>query len=288
MRPPSLSQRRALAVIVVLLIVSAVLPSGAGAWLSGPARQWIEALTMPLAHPLHALGVRLRGRPTVEVADAEQQEMRETLARSSNYLRQLEAELRLAREKLAQFEMLTRLDQQGRVNLQRVSFLSADVTGWSGRNPGRLLTINRGRSSGVRDDLVVTDGINLVGRVVDVGGMTASVRLITSEDRRIEVRLIPPLSAEPTRDVPGHLQPNLKKGFFTMPVEIHSPVQVGDLAHLSGGAWPGEALGFVVGQVTGFADDPDPLNFRTVVVEPAVDLVHLQRVVVLVPAESEQ
>jgi len=287
MRPPSLSQRRALAAIVVLLIISSMLPSGAGAWVAAAPRQWIEALTMPLAHPLHALGVRLRGQTPANDETLNHEQVLQNLAQAANYARRLEAENRQLREQIAQYEMLKRLDDEGRVNLEGVHFLSADVTGWSGRGPGRLLTINRGKNHDVQDGQVVTDGINLVGRVVDVGGMTASVQLITAEDRRIEVRITPPLSAEPTRDVPGHLQPHHKKGIFTMPVEIQSPVQVGDLAHLSGGAWPNEALGFVVGKVTSFAEDPDPLNFRTVVVEPAIDLMHLQRVVVLVPAKSE-
>ncbi|MCC7204432.1 MAG: rod shape-determining protein MreC [Phycisphaeraceae bacterium] len=295
MRSSLLNQRRVMGLTVILLIITSQLPGTASAWLWSGLRHFKDVLWSPMSDPLNALSVSLRGGSAPLPAGMDQR----TLA-DLRYVRQLEAELDDARQKVEQYERLAGMAKAGQVNLQGVRFLSARVTAWTGRPGVTALTINKGTRQGVEPGMIVTDGINLVGRVVDAGGATAYVSLITSLTAPLEVRIVPPTMAA-TRQWPGYVQFDPNRQIFWTSVEIQQPVDVGDLAHLAGdasttglspptggtaGGWPPEAWGLIVGRVTRIERDADPLNFKRVIVEPMVNLAYLTRVVVLVPMEA--
>ncbi|MCC7145541.1 MAG: hypothetical protein IT443_03775 [Phycisphaeraceae bacterium] len=282
-----LTQRRVLGGMAALLLAGSFLPDPVGHVLWSRFRHLKDIAITPITDPLHSLALALRGgrdtELTLEVADNRVEELRR--------IRQLETELAEARETIAQYERLARMAQAGTVHMEAVDLMSARVTSWSGRSGSVVLTINRGAGDGVVKDLVVTDGVNLVGRVVDAGTMTASVGLISSEGTMLEARIVPP-TAEPKRELVGLLRYDPKEdggqGAFWLSTEHQRQVEVGDLAHLSGGAWPQEAWGLVIGQVIKITGDDDPLNFKRVVVKPRVNLEYLSRVVVLVPVEAQR
>jgi cell shape-determining protein MreC len=278
-----LSQRRVLIVLAVLLLVSSFLPSGLSHELWSRPRHLKDLLLTPIADPLHALSLAIR-RPassTPPMANVEAEE----IARSRNYLRRLEAELKEAHDKLAQFERISALARAGQVNLRGLDLVSARVTGWEGSPIEPLLMINRGRTSRLVPNLAVSDGVNLVGYVQDVGAMTSSVVLLPSSRVPLEVRIVPPTLESPTRELPGYLQYDPRRRTFYLVCSKQADVRTGDLAHLTGGGWPDEAKGLVVGQVVGVEPYADP-HFNCVLVQPMVDMRYLQRVIVLVPVEE--
>lgn len=280
---------------VVLLVITSQLPGAASGWLWSGLRHFKDVLWSPMSDPLNALSSGLRGGAPPLPAGMDQRMLADL-----SYVRQVEAERDEARQKVEQYERLAGMAKAGQVNLQSVRFLSARVTSWTGRPGGTALTINKGSKQGVEPGMVVTDGINLVGRVVDAGGVTAYVSLITSLTAPLEVRIVPPTMAA-NRQWPGYLQYDSNQQHFWASVEIQQPMEVGDLAHLAGdastpgvtppaggtaGGWPPEAWGLIVGRVTRIERDADPLNFKRVVVEPMVNLTYLTRVIVLVPVDA--
>jgi len=278
-----LSQRRLLPVLVAVLLICSFLPPGLSERLFGRPRHLKDLLLTPIADPLHALSMALRhsspGQPLTVTADAEE------LARSRNYLRRLAAALREAHEKLAQFERISALARAGQLNLRGLDLVSARVTGWVGPPDQPVLMINRGRGARLTPGLAVSDGGNLVGYGQDVGPMTSSIILLTSSRAPLEVRIVPPTLESPARELPGYLEYEARRRCFFLVTAKQTDVRAGDRAHLTGGGWPDEARGLVVGQVVAVEPDSDP-HFNRVLVQPMRDPRYLRRVIVLVPVEE--
>lgn len=278
-----LSQRHVLILVAVLLGASSFLPSSASRWLWTRPRHLKDLLVAPLGDPLHALSTNLRA-PATRPSPAGSEEALD-LGRSRNYLRKLEAELKDAREKLAQYERISSLARAGYLSLRGLNLVWARVTGWAGSPDQPLLIINRGRKDGLTEGLAVSDGVNLVGSVQDVGPATSVIVLLTAARASLEVRIVPPTLEAPTRELPGYLQYDERRKCFYLVAPRQTDVRTGDLAHLTGGGWPDEAKGLVVGRVAAVEPDVDP-HFCRVLVQPASDMRYLQRVVILVPVEE--
>lgn len=283
MKQAVLSQRHVLILVTGLAFVSSFLPTGVSQWLWSRPRYVKDLLLAPLCDPLHALSMNVRPRAGSSTAAGSDAALE--VGRSRNYLRKLESELKEAREKLAQYERVSSLARAGLLNLRGLDLVWARVTGWSGPPDQPVLIINRGRKDGLTEGLAVTDGVNLVGTLQSVGPVTSGVVLVSAARASLEVRIVPPTLEAPTRELPGYLQYDGKRKCFYLVAPKQTDVRAGDLAHLTGGGWPDEAKGLVVGAVVAVEPDVDP-HFSRVIVQPAADMRYLQRVVILVPVEE--
>ena len=122
-----------------------------------------------------------------------------TLVRLPSIRRELEE----AREQISQFRTAIgeqRADQQRVAELEallglrdslsgRLETLAAGVTAYTPSNFEWTITIDRGSSDGVEEDMAVVASAGLVGNVVRAGGSSSVVRLIIDPDSAVAGRL---------------------------------------------------------------------------------------------------
>lgn len=152
---------------------------------------------------------------------------------------------------------------------------TAPVTGVSAGSVLSRLTIGKGSSDGVAENMPVTVPQGLVGLVTEVGRRSASVRTITDVESRVGV------------SVRGRGGQGIAVGAVGGEVRVvnfmeRDPVQVGDLVETSsyGGLFPrGVLLGEVIEVVP---KDPNELR-GSFVVQPSVDIPTLLEVTLIAP-----
>ena len=153
--------------------------------------------------------------------------------------------------------------------------MSAPVTGFSSGSVLNRLTIGKGSSEGVAENMPVTVPQGLVGMVTNVGRNSATVRVITDLESRVGVTLR-------GRGGQGIAVGDVGGGVRVINFMERDPVQVGDLVETSsfGGLFP---RGVMVGEVVEVSPrDPNELR-RTFVVQPAVDFSTLLEVALITP-----
>lgn len=153
--------------------------------------------------------------------------------------------------------------------------IGARVIRDTGDSWARIMTIDKGTSSGVGvgDPVLSKDG--LLGQVVEVSGTSARVRLITDQRSGVAV-LIQSSRAEGI--VRGTVEGTLTFDY----VDNEAEVAPGDVVITSGtgGAYP---KGLVVGEVLSVGEIGTTI-FRKIVVAPAASTVGVEEVVVIVGA----
>jgi rod shape-determining protein MreC len=160
------------------------------------------------------------------------------------------------------------------------------------------IVINVGTEDGVEPDKPVVIGENtLVGKTTEVSRHTAQVMLVTDQIFAAGVRIIPPAKFDPAsgevepavtaEDVPygqGLLETNLEGYLGVNYVSMSSRAEEGDYVVTSGRAGDKELLfppGLYVGTVES-SSSQDTNQFKTIVVEPAVNPDDLEEVRVIV------
>ena len=238
----------------------------------------MQMATAPLRDPLHQLASSIR-RPPDATIGVEYQAMEKNYGELLAYTQRLEQELREAREQIAQLSQVRESN-----SLEGVVLQSCQVTGPFGEARRELLSITPGSRKGIREGMVVADGFHLVGKVTESTPQSATVVLITAKGMRPVARLVPPTGETGPRGTLVQLAATGEQT-FEVKVGVDQAVQVGDLAHLEDDMWPSEAQALVLGRVTAVERWPDdPELYRRVVVTPMRSLVHMTRVVVMVPA----
>ncbi len=284
--PRFLTQRRALFLLIVLAIISAMLPPDAARAVSSWPRARLGDMVSFVAMPVHAVFSSLRRPEPLGVERGPAGQLQQNYDALLRYNAWLAEELRRTRAELGLYRVASR-----QMRLEGIRLEQADVTAWAGNRSRQTLTISAGSLKGIRPGLVVTDpsSFTLVGRVTQVGSTSATVELVTSPGNRLEVRFLPSTPVALAREAILSIQADRKGTEFTAIAKADTPVAEGYLAHLvdTKSVWPQEARGFVVGKVT--AVEPlssDPLMYRTVTVTPIAPPATLSRVLVLVPADQ--
>lgn len=278
MRRSLLTRRRALVLIAALLVAVSLLPARVVDTVAGPPGKLVAAALMPFTVPLKTMADSLRRPTAIELGIEDEHHPGQTKL----YIEQLEIELAELRRENRALRQVEAVLGEGR----GVRQVPARVGRYSGDRVNPTLTINRGTSQGVAVGQVVVTGFSLVGEVEQAGPVTATVRLFTAAESRLQVRLVPPVVGEPPHRVGAWMQVEEDGERFVIEVDRDSPVAVGDLAHLEDSRWPREAQGFVVAQVVTVRPDPrDPHMRRVVLLEPIVPLRSLSQVNVLVPTD---
>jgi rod shape-determining protein MreC len=172
------------------------------------------------------------------------------------------------------------------------AFLGADVVGRQacttfpcgeviGTDPNpylRYITINVGAQQGVKGGMpVVGGGAVLVGRIAQVGPRTSKVQLLTDLDSAVAALL---QTSRATGLVVGQPDGSLRMEY----IEQGASVAVGDFVLTSGlgGILP---KGLLIGQVTE-VQQMDYALHQAAIVRPALDLSHLEMVLVITAFEQ--
>ncbi len=273
------TQRRLLALSVVLLVIGSLLPSQIAVGISARPHDLLIAVTAP-ASWLQLKLTDVRDRPGVGPASLghTDDDYAQALRQNAN----LRARLDEANRRIEKLSQIRRLGLTGE------RLLETRVLGRSGQGGEQVLTIGAGTRDGVVRGQTVVDGVNLVGRVVSVTPSRATVRPGATLPAGLVVRVGPPKPQAERKAAQLLVKPSEDGDRFTTErVSVSLQIQVGDWAQLDDRNWPAQAQGFVVGRVTRVVkDEEDPLQHRIVTVVPSRPLHALRDVTVLVPVHT--
>lgn len=286
MAVPALTSRRALALLIAVLAVTSLLKARYCVY-GPPLRNAVDTLLMPVARPLNTLTADVRGHADRPVLG--------DLQHLSDELRYEQALVISLQKRVRELE-LSNAALQGlshRIGQDYV-FREAHVIGRSSDPAARTLIIDKGARGGLRTGMVVVDGANLVGKLIEVGPSTSVLGLITSPDTLLEVVLTPPHLPKgglpAARQHVTQLKVNKKHQLYADDLDRVVPVAAGDYARLDDErgpeGWPQAVQGMIVGQVVSVSPNPNQPLLQSVVVEPMRSLLHLETVTVVVPRSS--
>jgi hypothetical protein len=277
-----LTQKRLAIGIALLLVILSFLPAGVVTALARPPH-WL--LSTAVGAPIgfagwsgEKIGLEWSDVGLDPVTDASGSQLRTRLLEALQYSRDLEEKLRRLQER---YQRLTRT--KARLGAE-VRLVEARVVGLSDSSVKPVLSIDRGRRAGLRQGQAVVYAGNLVGQVEMAGPVTADVRLITAAETGLSVRIVPPSSQAPSRELVIWAELNDNRDAFIAEPSQGRTVTPRDLAHLDDDRWPAAAQGYIVGRVTDVGPkESRPLELQQVRIEPLVPLKQLGRVTVLVP-----
>jgi len=194
----------------------------------------------------------------------------EALKKENDYLRvKLQQTHALALESQALRQALQLRD---RANLP---MRAAEIIGTSATADFRTVTIDRGTSDGVREDMAVVAAAGAVGRVVQPSGHAAKVQLLVDRNAAAAVKVE---RSGAQGIVMGSGESLLRLEYMSTTADL----KVGDVLITSGidGVYP---PGFAVGRIETL--DRAGGTFRTIRVRPAVSFSDLEQVLVVLRAD---
>lgn len=275
-----LTHRRALLVIVALLVVSCLVPARFSTRVGNVPRAALMLVLSPFTAPLKSLSDSLRPGRSLPLGVGSADQAQDRLGLALVVIDQLEQQLAAARQQII---LLTHTDEIAMEGTRRIM---ARVTGFHDDRVGRVITIDHGTAKGVRDGAPVVHGVNLVGTVEKAYPTASDVKLITSEGTQFRVRIRSPRVDAQAGEVNEMIELSEDRSHFEVQLKVDAPVEVGDWAHLADSRWPPEAQGWVVGKVTQIKEDPEnKFLFKRVIIHPMEPLSALSRVTVVVPVE---
>lgn len=281
MKKKAPSQPQIIAAIALLLFIASQSTTSCAQRFVSPAHDLVRSFTAPVAGPLESLGSSLRSNSDNNIDLGSHAQLERNLLEQQVYNEQLRQHLESLTTKMNQLAAVRKYR-----GLRDVTLLDADVT-WAEGADGRALRISVGTRDGVADGQVVTDGINLVGRITGVESGYAVVRPITRRPSHLAARLRTPTAAPDVRGAIVQVTLDDQGRRFLGRADAADQVQVGDVAHLDDHKWPAIAQGFLIGKVVAVEkDENDPLLRRIVVVEPIRHIANLRSVVVLLDGQT--
>jgi len=278
-------------ILVLLLLCSSMLPADRSRGLWSPFAHLAVVAAKPIALPVAwASGAAHRALETDWglVGMGTDAELRREHDHLLQYSRELEQKLAEAREQFNELKQVRTMLSDTTVELQH-----ARVVGGLRDPQSPTILIDAGLDKSLKPGMIVANGYNLVGALVNVGPTSSVVRLITSPRTHLNAIIAPPADGPPPRMLNASVEvaPKLDDGavVFTAVVAAADVVAEGDFAHIADETWPREARGFVIGRVMKIvkADDKDnPLLRKKLIIQPMRSLVHLDTVVVVVPTTT--
>jgi rod shape-determining protein MreC len=268
------NKERAVVIMIPLLLFQLALLS---LQIQGPSgtllfKTWALAVQAPIVAVSSGITRSVRnvwlGYIWMVGARSENRQLHETVRRlsllSSGYEQTRQENIRL-RRLVSMEESLGYRSIGARVVARAPSFLA------------NVIYIDRGTEDGVRADAPVLSGDGIVGRTVAVSGHQSQVQLITNEDASVGAML------ERSR-TPGVIRGTGEALLDLNYISNTEQVAAGDLILTSGldGIFP---KGLPIGKVAALQKGKDV--FRSIKVEPGMDLIHVEEVLVLL-GEAKQ
>lgn len=280
---------------VALLVVLSMLPSR---WLQ--PLYGLSAIAQMLPAPVQFSVSRavmwLRPRPPgADVITETEKQLRADLAEQGTRLLQAELRVDQLERELDQLRAVASVAQQANMRPVLVSVLGP------GTNPSSLEFVVKGgtRDGLIRDAIVVNEGVQIVGRVVEAGPVQSRVRPINDAAAgSLTVRIFPGQADVKQRpdalatSVAAFLSPDKGSGLLVGDVGDVSmrpdmpgvAPERGMLVRLDDNRWPRHAQMMIVGEIESVETKPN--QRLSISVRPRFDLSRLPGVTVLVPREA--
>ena len=247
---------RPLLIVILLLSLTSLLPAKWSARITAPPRAVVGFFTLPLLDVASRWRTPRNPAQSLDLAVASAQALR--------YTRQLEQQLIEANRLIAQLTAVRELIGDSRVRLTH-----ARAVAITGTRASPVIRLNRGAGADLMVGDVVSDGVQVIGRVASLDAVSCTVTPVTAAKQELLVRFAPRDGAQATREVVALATAAPGGQYLLAVVGKDEPVEVGDLVHLDDPAWPRSAWGLMVGQVTGIDDLPtDPTLRSRVFIEP--------------------
>jgi cell shape-determining protein MreC len=281
--PPAITSRRGPLIGASLaLLVTAILPSKYGEWANGLGRT-AQLVIAPVTQPVTQTTSWLLGP-----ADR---------SRNSPLLAQLERERDQFRTLWLQEQTRTAdlrrvIDEMSRgamVNELRVTQIRRQVIGGTTDGLGGRLQVRAGTAEGVQlNDVATTSGVQLVGKVVETGGKTSWIRLITDKASsrgagersagQIRGVVVDDRSQQGIKLVLNPVGDGKLQGSALLePGQPDTPMAEGQEVRLDDPQWPRSATMLLIGKVERAWRGNDGRQYATV--RPTADLERLSEVV---------
>lgn len=198
-------------------------------------------------------------------------ELREELSRQKKY--RLENE-RLKRELAEKNRLLKMVDRTAQYQPVTANVIKRDADAWNA-----LITIDVGKSDGIKKDMAVVSADGMIGKVQDVNFKTSTVKLLTSEDRNesvsVRVSISESESAEGILEYYDDASGMFLIRLFTQNENVAKGMQVTTSG--LGGLYPS---GLSIGKIAS-VEELDNQMGKTVFVKPAAKFASFEYVAVL-------
>jgi cell shape-determining protein MreC len=279
---PETSRRGPLAAAVLVTLILCFLPRGALAYLTGP-RRLIEYILVPVSDPVLAIA-RWFLPPAAKPDDPR-------VAFFENEILRYKKLLLDAQDLLKEKQKLIDALQKGSIQSDGAfRQLPASVVGITSSGSGGVITVRAGSKDGVeRNTIASTEGVQLVGRVSEVGAVNCKVTLITEKaSGPIDGVIFADDGARLA--VIRNISPQVGKRVLVGQVQHASPAppdpKPGDTVRLDDQqSWPRSAQRLTIGVVT--AVDTSVGGRILVTIKPSSDLERLGEVVLLLTPKAE-
>ncbi len=273
-----------MAVSVALLAGLALLPARWSGWLSGVREPALAVLT-PASAPARALGRMIR--PARHRADLSDPSVRQIESERDHF----QMLWRQSEQKITDLEKLVAELQQGHVlhsGLDLVQMV-APVVGAATDLTDGTLQVRGGRDRGIsKNTVAVIEGVQLVGRVVEVHATTCFIRPVTTwspSARPVYFRAVVDVGqSAPVASLPMCQLTAQSDGTLRGELDADARgVEVGQVVRLRDPAWPPAAQMKVLGLVVEVKPkETQPLR-KMVTVKPDLDLRRVSQVVLHTP-----
>jgi cell shape-determining protein MreC len=191
-------------------------------------------------------------------------------------------ELKREEDLRRQVEMLSRGSLPGELPLVQ---LIRQVVGATPDGSGQLM-VRAGKKDGVEvNSVAATEGVQLVGRVSEIGSRTCWVRLLTDKATgAVRARI---MVDDQTMGAKCSLSP-VGGGLLQGRVANDGPApKEGQLVRLDDEAWPRSSQMLVLGRIERV--EPDPVGWKIITVKPTVDLQRVSEVVLrITPSAGDE
>ena len=274
-----IKNRPALITVIVVFILIALMVMTSGDQNMSGGESIIGSLLMPVQSGVYsvtdAVGNFFERVFAPSDLREENKALREELAQYKNELNTLE-ELKKENERLK--ELLVFKDEN-----TEYTIISARVTGKDSSNYFSTFTINRGVLDGVQKDMPVITEDGLVGRIVETGANWSKVMSIIDYDSGVSAIV------ELTRDngvvqgasLTNTNEPLLEMAFLPFDTDILPGYRV--ITSGLGGVYP---KGLIIGDTVEITRTSDNSQ-ETAYINPAVDFLHLEEVMIIIEFESD-
>jgi rod shape-determining protein MreC len=272
-----LARRRA--IVFVLLVASCLLLLSVSR--TGPVESVREGVNFAVAPIQGALADAARSVRALASAVGEIERLRRENADYAGRLHDLEQEIAQLESVRVDNDRLSEL-LETRATLDRETVV-AQVVAREATQFERNVTLDRGADAGIEiGDAVLSEGGALAGTIVEVGRSHATARLL-SDTRSLVIGI--DVASRATGEITGRLSAPLAMGN----IPVTDAVAVDDLV-ITAGLNLGRAArsfyprGLLVGRVVDVLSDPGAI-VQTALLQPAADLDHLERVLVIIDYE---
>ncbi|MDR0839903.1 MAG: rod shape-determining protein MreC [Christensenellaceae bacterium] len=271
-------------IFLVLLVAALILAGLTIATAGGRSRvTWLEDAVNSVAQPLQKFSIRSSNAIITLVermfktsdADKENDQLRARIAQYET----IEAEMRDLRQENERLRTLLNFADTDAA----YAYVTAPVIGRSQGIWFHEFTVGAGRSQGISEDMAVVNAAGLVGRVTSVSANTCKVTAIIDSTSDVSVMV------ERTRDygfVRGTLSVSSSNIMELYYIPTGSDLVPGDVIMTSGidGVFP---KGLAVGVVTEVARSSENAEDKDALVQPSVNFLRLEEVLILTHLEKE-